>query len=239
MEVLISAFIMAVGLLGVAALLPVGYHEANSGAVADRAALIGQQAFRDFRIRGIIPKAQTVSGTPNEPMLLPRDDPSFSGNINPGRDHYRYRSGDDDRYTWLIWASREPYNPDKLKPVRVNNAEGYQDSFSDRYLEFVPPQLTPVAPGQGPYPAVPDNSLVRVVVFVFHQEQLEETDAKEDSTKNYAFEPESPERCPMHNRPVAVFQKVMRIDRDYFDIPNRDDEIMHPDTTLWGLGLEN
>jgi hypothetical protein len=206
MEVLISAFIMAVGLLGVAALLPVGYHEANAGAVADRSAVLGQQAFRDFRIRGIIPPARTDSNSWNEPLILP-----------VGVDQ-RYRSGDDERYTWMIWACREPYNPTKLKRSWHKDGdgeevEGYGDTFSDRYIDY--------SGYENAQDSTDDESLVRVLVFVFH---LEDPSVQ-------LFKPDEAEKCPKVNRPVAVFEKLMRLDGQ----PNGSDPI---NTTPWGAGLE-
>src|SRR5690606_7824428 len=53
LEVLISIGVVALGLLGVIALIPLAQHRAIQGAVNDRAALVGRRAFREFRIRGM------------------------------------------------------------------------------------------------------------------------------------------------------------------------------------------
>ncbi len=51
LEVLISIGVISVGLLGVAALLPLAQHLANKGTTADRAALSGKAAMVDFKTR--------------------------------------------------------------------------------------------------------------------------------------------------------------------------------------------
>ncbi len=53
LEVLISIGVVAVGLLGVAALIPAAGHHARKGLEADYRSQVGQAAFRDFRIRGL------------------------------------------------------------------------------------------------------------------------------------------------------------------------------------------
>ena len=52
-EVLISIFVMAVGLLGVLSLMPLAHHEANRGMIEDRKGQVGRAALRDFRVRGM------------------------------------------------------------------------------------------------------------------------------------------------------------------------------------------
>ncbi|MHB1035796.1 MAG: type IV pilus modification PilV family protein [Pirellulales bacterium] len=53
-EVLISIFILSVGLMGVAALIPVGRFEVVQAAKMDRAAVAGRAAFREVKIRGLL-----------------------------------------------------------------------------------------------------------------------------------------------------------------------------------------
>lgn len=57
LEVLISMFVMLVGLLGVASLIPVGKVEAQRGNKIDRAAACGRAAFREVQIRGMLKRA--------------------------------------------------------------------------------------------------------------------------------------------------------------------------------------
>ena len=52
-EVLISIFIISVGLLGVASLIPLAYLQADRGAQAERAGQVGHAALREFSARGM------------------------------------------------------------------------------------------------------------------------------------------------------------------------------------------
>jgi hypothetical protein len=192
MEVLISAFIMAVGLLGVAALLPVGHHEASKGMLADRAAEIGRMAFRDFQIRGYDPAD-------------PIDNPDGSSS---GIYRKTFRCADDDRFTYTVWARREPYdvgtlksNLDKIDDVVSVMADDNLERARMRYfpLNFVDPQQRMEADHD--YYDV-DNSKMRVVVFVFHTVD----------TNKAEFNPQNPAECAPENRPVAVFEKIMPVE---------------------------
>jgi hypothetical protein len=53
LEVLISIFILAVGMLSIASLLPVGGYQAQKATIEDRKSVIGQNAFHEFRTRGM------------------------------------------------------------------------------------------------------------------------------------------------------------------------------------------
>ena len=52
-EVLIAIAVVAIGILGVVTLLPLGLHEAREGTIADRAAVYGRRAYREFKVRGM------------------------------------------------------------------------------------------------------------------------------------------------------------------------------------------
>lgn len=54
LEVLISMFVMTVGLLSIASLVPVGKHLQSKGTQVDRASGFGRAAFRDLKARGIL-----------------------------------------------------------------------------------------------------------------------------------------------------------------------------------------
>lgn len=54
LEVLVSLLVLTVGLLGVAALLPIGKYEMEQAGRSDRAAVLGQAAFRDLQVRGLL-----------------------------------------------------------------------------------------------------------------------------------------------------------------------------------------
>ena len=62
LEVLISMFVLAIGLMGVAALIPAGRHEIVEAIKLENAAMVGRGAFRDIQIREYL-----------NPALNPRD----------------------------------------------------------------------------------------------------------------------------------------------------------------------
>ena len=50
---MISIGVVGVGLIGVAALIPLAHYKAAQGVREDRKALTGRRAFREFRIRDL------------------------------------------------------------------------------------------------------------------------------------------------------------------------------------------
>ena len=54
LEVLISMFVLAIGIMGVAALIPAGRFEILQGAKADHAGMVGRAAFRELKVRGFL-----------------------------------------------------------------------------------------------------------------------------------------------------------------------------------------
>jgi hypothetical protein len=52
-EVLISMFVMTIGLLGLAALIPVGQAMMSRGAIDEQKAIVGRQVLRDLKIQGM------------------------------------------------------------------------------------------------------------------------------------------------------------------------------------------
>jgi hypothetical protein len=61
--VLISMFILAVGLLSIASLLPVGGYQVQKAMIDDRKSTVGQNAFHEFRTRGMA-NAENWMGLP-------------------------------------------------------------------------------------------------------------------------------------------------------------------------------
>lgn len=57
MEVLISIFVLSVGLLGLAALIPVGNYSVQETGKADRAGMCGRAAIRDLKVRRLLEPA--------------------------------------------------------------------------------------------------------------------------------------------------------------------------------------
>ena len=66
LEVLISIFILSVGMLSIASLLPVGGYQAQKATIEDRKSVIGQNAFHEFRTRGMA-NAENWLGFPLPP----------------------------------------------------------------------------------------------------------------------------------------------------------------------------
>jgi hypothetical protein len=66
LEVLISIFILSVGMLSIASLLPVGGYQAQKATIEDRKSVIGQNAFHEFRTRGMA-NAENWMGFPLPP----------------------------------------------------------------------------------------------------------------------------------------------------------------------------
>ncbi len=79
LEVLISMFVLLVGLLGVMSLLPAGRSEVMRGAKIDRASACGRAAFRDMRIRGMLdPQSYALANASGSPAFS-GPDPSNAG----------------------------------------------------------------------------------------------------------------------------------------------------------------
>lgn len=63
LEVLISMFVITLGLLGLAALIPVGKTDVSAATRADRASALGRAAYRDMKIRGLLKPEMWCSPT--------------------------------------------------------------------------------------------------------------------------------------------------------------------------------
>src|SRR5579859_1448276 len=69
LEVLISIFILLVGLLGVGALIPIGRLEVGQADKFDRAGTLGRAAFREMKIRAMLrPDESSLIQTQPVPM---------------------------------------------------------------------------------------------------------------------------------------------------------------------------
>jgi hypothetical protein len=248
MEVLISAFIMAVGLLGVAALLPVAHHEANKGLIADRAAVIARQAFRDFQIRGEMPGPKTVAqirqeleelaqeqswdfqqlqqylqDNPQNPrvMTFPPDPilpPEETAPLDWTDTRPRFRSADDGRYTYLVWAARVPYADSELGDITDMDAENLSYNLM---LNYVPQNQSSGTASQG--------AQIHVVIFVFFNEDKHvfnpsggqaayaeyiklRQQQQPGLPPQHLFDPKNPGDCPPQNRPVAIYEKMLSVE---------------------------
>jgi hypothetical protein len=82
MEVLISIFVAAVGLLGLAALIPVGRYNVLEASKNDRAASVARAAFREIKTRGLLKPEMWMN-------FDPTDDPGPQAWIS----YYKYDAG--------------------------------------------------------------------------------------------------------------------------------------------------
>jgi len=77
-EVLVSIFILAVGLLSIAALLPVGQSEVGKAEIDERKAIVAQNAYRSFRTRGMANPANWFHvNFKSNPQDIPFNQPLF------------------------------------------------------------------------------------------------------------------------------------------------------------------
>ncbi|MGD9724263.1 MAG: prepilin-type N-terminal cleavage/methylation domain-containing protein [Pirellulales bacterium] len=70
-EVLISMFVLLVGLMGVAAMIPAGRFEIQQGAQIDHATSVGRAAFRELKIRGYLDVTRWRDVTVTRPIWNP------------------------------------------------------------------------------------------------------------------------------------------------------------------------
>ena len=124
LEVLISIFVLSLGLLGVAAVIPVGGHEILEAVKADRAAACGQSVLHDMKVSRMLNLGEWLRVDPNNP-----GGPLIAiGAINPytqlgayTNEHRGYLSGESYAIDSLYMAANAsanrmeftdfPYNP--------------------------------------------------------------------------------------------------------------------------------
>jgi Tfp pilus assembly protein PilV len=86
MEVLISMFVLAIGLLGVAALIPAGRHEIVEATKLETAAMVGRNAFKEIQTRGYLNPELNPLNLPTTASIGWRDDYTY-GNAGTFRYH--------------------------------------------------------------------------------------------------------------------------------------------------------
>jgi hypothetical protein len=70
LEVLVSVFVLTVGILGLAALIPIGRFEVMEAGKLDRGATLGKIAFREVLLRNMLqPYTTTAPATPGNPTI--------------------------------------------------------------------------------------------------------------------------------------------------------------------------
>lgn len=70
LEVLISIFVLSIGLLGVVAMIPVGGAEINKANQADRAAVVGRYALREVKVRRMLEPFQLNPNVSSAPPVM-------------------------------------------------------------------------------------------------------------------------------------------------------------------------
>jgi hypothetical protein len=128
LEVLISMFVLAVGLLGVAALIPAGHHEIAQGSRLEYASMIGRSAFRDLKVRG---------------MLTPGNwDGTYYWRLQNGNPAWA-PTGPDDPQPFVVNGAKSAHVAFALDPLGIANG------FSGRFPHnpgMLRPFLTRIAP---------------------------------------------------------------------------------------------
>jgi len=71
MEVLMAVFVVSIGLVGVAVMLPVAHEQALTGKIAERAGMVGRAAVRDFQVRGMGNSGNWLNSSGNVPSNWP------------------------------------------------------------------------------------------------------------------------------------------------------------------------
>jgi len=126
LEVLISIFVMTVGLLGLAALIPVGRFEVLEAAKLDRGATLGKQAYREVLLRGML-KPYTIL-------------PPFSSPSNPNIEWLAYNASQKQLQDAIIAAPPIP-NPGALPAYRFAlGSTALQPPFAIDPLMFADPR---------------------------------------------------------------------------------------------------
>ena len=77
-EVLISIFVLSIGLLGVAAMIPVGRYEIVEAAKSDRSAVLGRLAMREVKNRGMLDPMPWSLDNPSQVLTMWQG----AGNLN-------------------------------------------------------------------------------------------------------------------------------------------------------------
>ena len=126
-ELMFAIGILLVGLLGVAALIPLAGYEMDRGLTADRMSVTGRNAVQEFDIRSMRRKDMHVNwdGTPFRPEvqpldLFPADQRSFSFCIDPGYLHFHANNLRSGNRTALLFPSWGPLTNLPGKEARMH-----------------------------------------------------------------------------------------------------------------------
>jgi type II secretory pathway pseudopilin PulG len=121
-EVLISIGIMAIGMLSIASLLPVGNIQTQKANVEERKAELGLNAYREFQIRGLGDFSKAAAGTP--PWLKP-DGSAYSLNLTSPA------------YTDAAYTLPVAIDP-MMMAREINDSTGTVDNNAKTQLQYFP-----------------------------------------------------------------------------------------------------
>ena len=68
LEVLISIGVISIGLMGVATLIPLAFHQARIGSRNDRLVLVRNEAYRNAEISGLLQPGIGETSQPGKPL---------------------------------------------------------------------------------------------------------------------------------------------------------------------------
>jgi hypothetical protein len=116
LEILVSIFILVIGLLGTAALIPIGNSEALKGQIAHRGAEVGVRAYHEFRVRRMNdPRNWLANG---QPCTEPTGGASGGGN-HELKESFRNKAVCIDAWASAVGGQSFPYNTTGGLPMPV------------------------------------------------------------------------------------------------------------------------
>jgi hypothetical protein len=116
LEILVSIFILVVGLLGTAALIPIGNSEATKGQIAHRGAEVGVRAYHEFRVRRMNDPRNWISG--GQACTQPTGGGSGGGN-HALKESFRNKAICIDAWAAAVGAQSFPYNTTGGLPMLI------------------------------------------------------------------------------------------------------------------------
>lgn len=140
LEVLISIFVLVVGILGLAALIPIGRFEVQEAGKLDRAATSGKQAYREMRLRGLLDAR-------NEWLWFDESAKTFKSVLDPNTMQFR-----------LDFTTKGYAPPFAIDPLMFADPRNYDAVWG------APPPDTP-SPHTFPYNIVNDATIVGLSNF--------------------------------------------------------------------------
>jgi len=191
MEVRMAVFVVSIGLVGVAVMLPVAHEQALTGKIAERAGMVGRAAVRDFHVRGMGNSGNWLNSSGNAPNNWPDAtkayvlDPIYvaakgnNGSLGLDRITLRRAPGDGNAMSAAmarhVFASRDdlevivPEDKDQL-PEQVFYESGGNAAKRARRPDFT--WMATIVPSPV------GSQRFRVSIAVFYQRDLDDTGEK-------------------------------------------------------------